>query len=256
MAKKQDGEKKGKVGQGPFTAKKQRMFACIVASHTRCLAKQSSDPYYHFDIYAGPGKARYGNGSPLIFFKYRKPGLIYKSYFVEQNHKNAFSLHYHLKETGDSHYEIYHGPCEEFLQLMVAGLRYPIRGLLYADPNGMLPFHELNMLTELDHFINIDLLLKVDSKSYKRGDLPRGVIDRAYHMKKLKAAVGFMGKKHWFITEPIGEADNMLLLATNSDYKPPRYFVPLRSNRGTFWVSKILMFRDHITRGVVGGLSD
>ena len=256
MAKKQEGEKKGKVGQSIFTTKKQRMFSSIVASHTRYFAKQSSDPYYHFDIYAGPGRARYGEGSPLLFFRHRKPGLTYRSYFVENNNKNAFALRLELEKINDPNIKLYNIRCESFLKLLVAGIHQHIRGLIYADPNGILPIEELKMFAEVEKAFNVDLLMKIDMKSYKRGDLPTGVTNRDYHMNSLKSIIGELNRKYWFVSIPVKEPDNysMLLLATNCLYKPPRFFIPINDNAATFWISRTVNFYSHITDGVIKGL--
>ena len=126
-----------------------------------------------------------------------------------QAHHPAFPAHVHLLP-GD------HDESTARIARIVQGLRRPVCGLIYADPNGTaLPVEVVRKLAGLPQLRRMDCLAYLSATNYKRRRR-RGQSD-GFLLDDLRA----VGKDHIWVRKPMGSHQWTFGIATNWAGFPP-----------------------------------
>jgi len=199
----------------------------ILGKH-RKYSNWMDNKFHYFDITSGNGRnPKTGDmGSPLLFIeeaiKYKNK---FKLHLIEQNIENCESLINDICNTFKSppniECVIINGNSVDILPSFFIGKKKKRFGLVFADPNGVkldkgiTPFDLLRDMSDCGCYSHTDYLINCNSTQIKRN---RGVKTVAGFEKYDKDLNGYMkdvGKKYWCLTEPRGNANWTMILATN-----------------------------------------
>lgn len=193
--------------------------------------------FAYFDLHAGPGLDEGGNaGSPLVVLeRARALAVPLDAVLFEQDHERAEHLGACMAARGRGEMVLVHpGRCEDGLGPAIDALSARARlsavyGLVYADPTTVVPWPTLVLAAR--RLERADILISLPAATEKRL-LGAGLIEPA---DALRAALGKINKRRWFIRTLMRHHQFTFLLGTNyADMKDIKRIglVPLESEQG------------------------
>lgn len=216
--------KKNGVGQSESTPIKNDHFRGMLRIQIAAAAavmRQSPkwcnpDWYQYFDLYSGPGRTDYGEGSPLIFLQeVQEFDIPFRAHFFDENPQFIEQLRNEIPRHVLPMCRFHAGDnlltCRPYLKAMNTwrGKKPRRMGLIYADPNGEPEWKILQYMSRVLYFERTDILINFGANAIKK---KRGARQIDHQLTEMLSRID---KKAWSIREPVGTWQWTMLLGMN-----------------------------------------
>jgi len=204
------------IGISEVTEYKQHILRKIIIKHLIVVdaifkkIPQMPKKYFYVDATAGTGRYSKIDGSPLIFLDVLKqitPCFEPKIYFIEEKKENYEEL---IQNVNGFNVDII---CDKYQNSLPEIIKQNENsfGLVYIDPNGIVDFDCMKIISECKNFKKIDLLFNYNASAYKRKS-------KAFKIEEdFISLLDKIDKDYWFIRKQKGRWQWSFLFGSNTD---------------------------------------